>query len=308
MRIAITGAAGFLGLAIAGRLASQGHAVAGIVRNGIDPARRRDLAALDRVIEGSIEAVGDLEAPLAEFQPDVLVHSAWAGVAGPARDSVDQLRNTVAAGELANLAARIGASAFIGIGSQAEYGPVSGAVDESRAPHPVSLYGIAKLSAALATERLCALGGLRWSWIRVFSVYGPRDNPRNLIPSLIEGIARGERPRLTACTQLWDYLYLDDAAAAVAEVVRHPEAAGLFNLGSGHAPPLVETVSRLRDLLDPAAPLGLGEIPYGPNPVLHLEADIARLTAATGWRPTTPLDEGLRATIAWHDARRAARP
>ncbi|TWB24559.1 nucleoside-diphosphate-sugar epimerase [Nitrospirillum amazonense] len=300
MRIAITGAGGFLGAPLVRLLAARGDAVAAIVRPGTTQDRLPDLAGAMRIIEGDLDTIGALEAPLADFRPDVLVHAAWAGVGAQDRDRPGQLRNVVAAGELAALAGRLGASTFIGIGSQAEYGPVSGRTDEAVPARPVTLYGIAKLSAALATQRICAQAGLRWAWLRVFSLFGPRDNPQCLIPALIEQIGRGQRPQLTACTQRWDYLYVEDAAAAVAAVARTPSAAGLFNLGSGRAPPLLETVIHLRDLLDPTVPLGVGEIPYGPNPVMHLEADIGRLTALTGWRPTLTLGDGLRATIAWH--------
>ena len=59
-------------------------------------------------------------------------------------------------------------------------------------------------------------------------------------------------------------------------------------------------VETLRDVIDPSLPLGIGEIPYRPDQVMHLEADIARLTTATGWTSSTSLEAGLRQTVAWH--------
>ncbi|MBB6252927.1 NAD-dependent epimerase/dehydratase family protein [Nitrospirillum iridis] len=298
MRIAITGASGFLGLPTARLLVDQGHTVAAVVRSSARP-----LSGLEgrlSIIEGTLEAVSDLEGPLTDFQPDVVVHCGWAGVGGADRDRPAQLHNIAAAGELAAMAGRAGAHCFIGIGSQAEYGPADRRVDEEQAPRPTTLYGVAKLASALATERICRQAGLRWAWLRVFSLFGPRDNPGYLIPTLIERIRQGQSPALTGCEQRWDYLFVDDAAAAIASVAESAVADGIFNLGAGDAPPLIETISRIRDLIDPAARLGVGEIPYRPDQVMHLEADISRLTAATGWRPRTPLGDGLRATVAWH--------
>ena len=54
-----------------------------------------------------------------------------------------------------------------------------------------------------------------------------------------------------------------------------------------------------RDAIDPALPLGLGEVPYGPLQVMHLQADASALQEDTGWRPATPFEEGIRETIEW---------
>ena len=62
----------------------------------------------------------------------------------------------------------------------------------------------------------------------------------------------------------------------------------------------------LRDLIDPALPLGFGEVAYRQDQVMQLEARIDRLVQATGWAPQITLKEGLRRTIAWHVARRVS--
>ena len=58
-------------------------------------------------------------------------------------------------------------------------------------------------------------------------------------------------------------------------------------------------MTSLRDYIDPALPVGFGDIPYRPDQVMHLEANITALTTATGWKPAMPLDEGLRRTVDW---------
>ena len=55
----------------------------------------------------------------------------------------------------------------------------------------------------------------------------------------------------------------------------------------------------ISDAIDPALPLGLGEVPYGPLQVMHLQADTSALQEDTGWRPATPFEEGIRETIEW---------
>jgi len=63
---------------------------------------------------------------------------------------------------------------------------------------------------------------------------------------------------------------------------------------------LRDIMSMLRDAIDPSLPLGLGEVAYRPDQVMHLESDITALTSATAWRPRIALEDGLAATIAQH--------
>ncbi len=302
MRVFMTGTSGFLGRPTARQLVAAGHEVAALVRPDTDRARLGDVANALTLISGSLEDMDSLSAPLAAFAPDLFIHAGWSAVSGAGRNAPAQLRNAVVAADLATLASESGAGAFIGIGSQAEYGPMTGAADETHPTSPTSLYGVAKLAAALATEQICLRAGLRWSWIRLFSAYGPRDNPSFLIPTLMRSLLAGECPPLTACTQKWDFLHVDDAAAAIVAVATAPAAAGLFNLGSGEAPPLADTVSLLRDLIDPALPLGFGALPFRPEQLMHLQADIGRLHRVTGWRPRLTLAEGLSATLRWYSS------
>ena len=139
---------------------------------------------------------------------------------------------------------------------------------------------------------------MRWAWLRLFSVYGPDDNPGWLIPGIISQLLEGKEPPLTPGTQKWDYLHIRDAAEAVVAAAVSDKAQGIFNLGSGQ-PIAVRTIAEtIRDLIDPTLPLGFGQVAFRPDQVMHLEADITRLKAATGWQPRTSLRDGLAETIA----------
>ena len=300
MRIFVTGATGFLGSYVAEDLVAQGHRVAVLLRPGTKPWRLA--AILDRldVIEGSLDDQAALGRDLRSFAPDAVVHMAWRGVGNSERNSSDQARNIVDAVELADLAADAGATVFVGAGSQAEYGPYDRAISESDVPRPTTLYGIAKLASGLMTERRCAARMLRFVWLRIFSTYGPKDGESWLIPSLIRTLCADGHMALTACEQRWGFLHARDAAAAVRLVLASSSAQGIYNLGSPDAPQLRETVTRLRDLIG-AGELGFGEVPYRPDQVMVLAADVARLVAL-GWRPNVDLDQGLRETLTWHEA------
>ncbi|MFN9288357.1 MAG: NAD-dependent epimerase/dehydratase family protein, partial [Planctomyces sp.] len=131
-----------------------------------------------RAIASGGDNVAGFAAQLREWQPQAVFHLGWAGVGNVHRnDAALQLGNVQFACELATVCADCGVQHFLGAGSQAEYGPKQVLITESECPNPTTLYGAAKLSACVLTQRICELAGLRHAWLRIFSTYGPGDNP-----------------------------------------------------------------------------------------------------------------------------------
>jgi nucleoside-diphosphate-sugar epimerase len=299
MRIFITGATGFLGSYLAADLVARGQDVVALVRPGSDLWRLAELRPRLRIVEGSLDDLAQLRLTLTQERPHAIVHLAWRGVGNASRNDPMQARNVVDATELAALSAEIGVETFIGAGSHAEYGPYPRAISEDDAPHPTTLYGMAKLAAGQMAAQACS-ERVRFACLRVFSTYGPKDAGGWLIPSTIATLRSGQPMALTACEQRWGFLHARDAAAAFRTVLLDRSARGYYNVGSPDAPSLRETVMTLRDLVDPDARLAFGRIPYRPDQVMVLQADVGRLTAL-GWQPQVALDEGLRETVAWYE-------
>jgi nucleoside-diphosphate-sugar epimerase len=204
---------------------------------------------------------------------------------------------------LFRLAGRLGCPTWVGLGSQAEYGPQNKVLPEDAPTRPTTLYGASKLATYHLFCALAQQSGIRFVWARVFSAYGPGDHTHWMIPSLIQQLLEGKRPALTAGEQRWDFIHALDVAEALWRLGSCPAAEGLFNLGSGQAPTLRSTIETIRDLVHPGLPLGFGEAPYRPDQVMHLQADISKLRKTTGWRPRVSLGEGLAQTVAWYRAR-----
>jgi UDP-glucose 4-epimerase len=298
VRIVITGATGFIGAHFVRRLEREDVQMALLVRPGSNLWRIEPLPKNAVVTAGSLAKLP--KETIAKFAPNTIIHAAWHGVTNQHRNDAAQIEeNLMPTVRLVELARDVGCRHFIGLGSQAEYGPLNKKISESDATEPTTLYGTTKLAACHLTRQLCAQFGIRWSWLRVFSAYGPMEDSSWMIPYLIRALLKGERPALTACEQRWDYLFGPDAADAIWTVVKS-QVEGVFNLGSGRAEALRKVVEALRDAIDPKLPLGIGEVAYRPDQVMHLEADISRLGQATGWKPATSTEEGLKQTVAWH--------
>jgi UDP-glucose 4-epimerase len=300
MRVLLTGATGFVGSHLLERLLRDGeHTAAIVLRNVRPPWRIAHLLDRVAVVAGDLARPAELVDSVRRFGPEVVLHVAWEQSVDRECSPIRQVDNVGTTTELVKLAHASGARHFIGLGSQAEYGPCPHRIDEAVPPRPITLYGTAKLCAGLLAERMCAELGLRFAWIRLFSAYGPRDAPTYLIPSLCRSLLRGERPTTTHGEQLWDYLYVEDAAEAIQRVALQSDAAGVFNLGSGRVVTIRSVVERLRDLIRPGAEIGFGEVPYRENQIMHLEANVDRLRQISGWEPVTGLDAGLRRTVEW---------
>jgi UDP-glucose 4-epimerase len=301
-KIFITGGTGFIGAQVLRHLVEQGREVAVLMRASSNSRRIDDLLGRCTVIRGELAQIEAARDALTHFSPEAVVHLAWDGVKGADRNSAVQMDNVVASINLYHLTEQIDCRHFVGLGSQAEYGPLSGRIRETAATRPTTAYGAAKLATGLVLERTAVAAGRPFAWLRLFSSYGPDDDPSWLIPYLIRSLLAGEKPSLTKAEQIWDYMHVNDVAAGVVAAL-DAGACGLFNLGSGQERPLHDIISMIRDAIDPSLPLGFGEVPYRPDQVMHLAADITALSSVSGWCPAVSLESGIAETVAWYQTK-----
>jgi nucleoside-diphosphate-sugar epimerase len=300
MRCLVTGASGFLGSHLVRELLARQHSVVILLRSGAHTERLQDCLPRVSVVRGSLEDTAELQRILKHEPVDASFHVAWAGVTGEYRNSIDQVTcNVTRSLELWHVLHNAGCKILVGVGSQAEYGSYPGVLCEDMPTTPVTAYGSAKLALGILLKQLCAIAGMRFVWLRLFSAYGPGDDERHMVPGLIRTLMRREKPPLTLGEQIWDYLYVTDVVNALCASLES-EAAGVFNLGSGKPCVLRDFILKVRDSIDPTLPLGFGEVAYRCDQVMNLTADIGRLKAATGWSPEVSLPEGIRRTVEWY--------
>lgn len=271
-----------------------------LLRPESDPWRIADVRNRVELITGRLSEPAALAHPLADFKPDVVYHLGWSG-SGPAgrNDPRERADNVACSLALVDLAAQAGAGAWIGLGSQAEYGPTPAVLDESTPTRPVTEYGAAKLSAAQLTRAVCAARSLRHVWLRLLTAYGPADRPAYLIPHIILSLLRGRRPALTEGSQPGDFLHVTDACSAIRAAGVTESCAGTYVLASGDHRPIREVALAIRDMIDPRLEIGVGEVIPDRAPT-GLRGDPRALENATGWSPSVPLEAGLAGCIDWY--------
>lgn len=294
-RVLITGATSYLAVALIRKILSEDTDM------DIYAVVRPHSANLGRVPTDSRIHLTELSMSqydrLASLAPDGIrtwYHFAWEGVRGAAReDAALQEQNRLGAVSCIDSALALRVPVFIGIGSQAEYGNISGKIKESQPPAPDTAYGKKKLQVCEYGRRACEGSFTRFLWVRIFSVYGLGEHPGTLLMSAKEKLKKGLPLKLSPCEHLWNYVYLKDAAEALFLLGNGSVEAGIYNLASKDTRPLKDFVLELRELLSSESRLDFGAIPYRNGVPCGMHPDIGKIEKALNWKPKYSFRQGI---------------
>jgi nucleoside-diphosphate-sugar epimerase len=247
-----------------------------------------------------VERAGEL---MVAIQPTHLLHLAWVATPGVYWTSPDNPRWVEASLRLIEAFAAHGGQRVAVTGTCAEYDwSAGGACHETDTPtRPATLYGTCKDELRLKAEQ----SKLSLAWARLFFLYGPREHPARLVPSVANALLAGQPAETTAGDQERDFLHVEDAADALVQLLLS-DVAGPVNIGSGEPVAVRSVVETIAGIVGRPDLLRLGAKPMPSNEPLQLYADVARLRHEVGWRPRIGLRQGLADTVAWWRGRDAA--
>src|SRR5574341_61874 len=298
MRILLTGMTGFLGSHVARKLVSEGCEVYALVRPSSNSWRIHDIIRTLKFIPCDLLLSQELDACLKRVKPDLCIHLAWCSNVGRNLNSLENVNFLSASLSLATHLARLGCKRFIGVGSCAEYDPNEKYLSESSPVASNNLYGVCKYSLYLTLEQLGKLTDMKIAWLRPFYLYGPYEDSRRLIPSVICALLRSQRAKITKGEQLRDFLHIEDAADAIYEVAK-TDLVGPVNIASGNPCSVRDVVTKIGSILNCPELIELGALPYGDFDPMFMCADNSHLKANTKWVPRYTLDDGLSNTVDW---------
>ncbi|MBK5229544.1 MAG: NAD-dependent epimerase/dehydratase family protein, partial [Thermoleophilia bacterium] len=250
LNILVTGANGFVGANLVRRLLADGHSVTATVRPGSDQWR------LDGVSDDVAFAAVDLRDPddvaatVRDARPDWVMHLAAHGAYSWQTDvqAMADVNVKCTAAILEQLRV-FGGGTLIHAGSSSEYGLKDHPPVENEAIDPNSPYAVTKAAATHLCRHVARTTDVDAVTLRLYSVYGPWEEPNRLMPALVEHCLRGELPPLVDPSTARDFVYADDVCDAF---VRSAESAAelsgaVFNVGSGTQTRLDELVALARE-------------------------------------------------------------
>jgi nucleoside-diphosphate-sugar epimerase len=303
MRLAVTGATGFVGAQVVRALALRGHEVHAVTRPTSD---RRGLAGLSgvRLIEADFSTEAG-RAAIAAVRPDACVHAAWYAEPGKYLSSPLNVDLMHASLSLANTLAASGCRRFVGVGTCFEYDTDAGYLSEATRLAPAHLYSAAKAGTYLVLTQLGAATGMQVCWARLFYLYGPGEYPQRLVASVTRALLRGDEARSTPGQQVRDFLHVEDAGAAIGAVLES-NLVGPVNVASGQPVTVASIVRQIADACGRPELVRLGALEYSRGDPKFICADVRKLTDGTSWKPRWGLADGLAETVAWWRAHQEA--
>jgi nucleoside-diphosphate-sugar epimerase len=241
----ITGATGFLGFSFLKELIHNKIYVYALCRKNSSRISRLNNLPNVTMIEADLNCLDDVNG-LEEC--DTFYHLAWEG---ERNDFEKQYRNVEMAVNCLKLSSKLGCKRFICTGSQAEYGSTNELITEETPLKPTTAYGACKAAAYYLTSDLAKRLKTEHVWARVFSAYGPNDNPNSLIPYLIENLQlKNEATLQTDGEHIWNYLYEEDVARALRLLGQNEGISGTYNVASCESKPLKEYVEALHKVIN----------------------------------------------------------
>jgi len=307
--IVVTGAAGFVGSHLCERLLAEGNTVLGIdafIPYYPRPLKERNLTGLLASPHFAFHEA-DLRsanlAPLLENADLVFHTAAMAGLLKSWQQFDDYMTcNVLATQRLLAAAVEANVEHFLHCSTSSVYGRFATG-DENSPLAPVSPYGITKLAAEQLCRAYAEKDGLRFTILRLFSVYGPRQRPDMGYNIFIRKLLTGETIVVDGDgTDSRSNTYVADCVDGLLLAARQPDKSSgeTFNIGGGEEVNVLEVLAMLEELSGRKAITAHG--PQRPGDQRRTVADITKARTLLGYNPQTRIVDGLAAQLAWQQA------
>ena len=334
MTVLVTGAAGFIGFHLSTRLLERGTPVLGFdnVNPYYDPALKR--ARLEQLnataarsgtsfelFEADLEDRASVQAAFAHHKPSQVVNlAAQAGVRYSIENPAAYIQaNLVGFGHILEGCRHYGIEHLVYASSSSVYGgntnlPFS---EQQGVDHPVSLYAASKKANELMAHTYSHLYGLPATGLRFFTVYGPWGRPDMALFLFTKAILAGEPIQVfNNGHMVRDFTYVDDIVESLLRVLDNPAAPDpafdptqpnpatswaphrVFNIGNSNPTPLLDYIGAIESALGVTAEKQF--LPMQPGDVPATAADTSALEAWTGFKPNTPVKQGVAGFVAWY--------
>ena len=209
-----------------------------------------------------------------------------------------QTDNIVSTCDAVTLCGEISCKRFVFASSIMEYEAIGQVETDSKLPRTL-IYNSAKISADYMARALADSLGIDYMRALISNIYGPGEKSPRLVNSSIRKFLNGEHCSFSSGTQLYDFIYVTDAAKTFAAIGEKGKKNKTYYIGSQDPKPLKIFLKELRDCVDPELEIGLGELPFNGVSLTYKEFDIGAVKNDTGFIPQVSFRDGVKNTVAW---------
>ena len=193
---------------------------------------------------------------------------------------------------------------FVNTGSSSEYGTKRNAMRESDLLEPNSYYAVAKSAQTLVCQHMARADRRPINTLRLFSVYGPYEEPSRLVPTLIRHCLEGRTLDMVSPDTARDFIHVDDVIEAYLQVGQLSLQCGeVFNIGAGVQSTMRDVVKAVLHSTRAGVRVNWGSMPARNWDTETWLADVTKVRRVLKWIPRIGLAEGIDRTVAWFRAK-----
>ncbi len=301
-RTLVTGGTGFVGTNLVRRLLADGHEVHLLVRRGYRDWRVKSIRDSIRLHEVNLLEVEQVQCVVKNIRPEWIFHLAVYGAYSSQRNLHQMIdTNIIGTVNLVNACIQVGFEAFVNTGSSSEYGFKAFSPAEDEWLEPNSHYAVTKATATHFCRYTAQNHNLYIPTLRLYSVYGPYEEPTRLIPTIIIKGLDKTLPPLVNPDIAHDYIYVDDVTEAYIQVASAPnqERGVVYNIGSGTQTSLREVVNLAQDVLEITDQPVWGSMEDRHWDTSTWVANSHKIQTSINWKPVHTFPNGFQKTVEW---------